>query len=170
MKNFKEIKAEKINENTFEMIGKKWMLITAEKNSEEINTMTASWGGFGVLWKKNVVFIFIRPQRFTKGFVDEAERFSLTFFDESYRKQLGYLGTASGKNENKIEKVGLTIDHENEVPVFKEAETVIICRKLYSQPLEEQFFIDKDSDKECYPDRDYHIMYVGELEKVFVKE
>ncbi|CAK7055138.1 flavin reductase family protein [Fusobacterium varium] len=170
MKNFKEIKVGEINENTFEMIGKKWMLVTAEKKSGEVNTMTASWGGLGVLWRKNVAFIFIRPQRFTKGFVDEAEKFSLTFFDESYRKQLSYLGTASGKDENKIEKAKLTVEHENGAPIFKEAETVIICRKLYAQPLEEQFFIDKDSDKECYPDKDYHVMYVGEIEKVLVKE
>lgn len=170
MKNFKEIKAEEINENTFEIIGKKWMLITAEKSSGEVNTMTASWGGLGVLWRKNVAFIFIRPQRFTKEFVDGAERFSLTFFDESYRKQLGYLGTVSGRDENKIGKANLTVEYEEGVPVFKEAETVIICRKLYAQPLEEKFFIDKDSDKECYPDKDYHIMYVGEIEKVLVKE
>ena len=83
---------------------------------------------------------------------------------------MGYLGTASGRDENKIEKAGLTVEHEDGIPVFKEAETVIICRKLYAQPLEEQFFIDKDSDKECYPDKDYHTMYVGEIEKVFVKE
>ncbi len=75
------------------------MLITAEKSSGEVNTMTASWGGLGVLWRKNVAFIFIRPQCFTKGFIVEAERFSLTFFNESYRKQLGYLGTASGRDE-----------------------------------------------------------------------
>lgn len=170
MKNFKEIKAEEINENTFEIIGKKWMLITAEKSSGEVNTMTASWGGLGVLWRKNVAFIFIRPQRFTKEFVDGAERFSLAFFDESYRKQLGYLGTVSGRDENKIEKAGLIVEYEDGIPAFKEAETVIICRKLYAQPLEEKFFIDKDSDKECYPDKDYHIMYVGEIEKVLVKE
>lgn len=170
MKNFKEIKAEEINENTFEIIGKKWMLITAEKSSGEVNTMTASWGGLGVLWRKNVAFIFIRPQRFTKEFVDGAERFSLTFFDESYRKQLGYLGTVSGRDENKIGKANLTVEYEEGVPVFKEVETVIICRKLYAQPLEEKFFVDKDSDKECYPDKDYHVMYVGEIEKVLVKE
>ena len=170
MKNFKEIKAEEIKENTFEMIGKKWMLITAEKNNGEVNTMTASWGGIGVLWRKNVAFIFIRPQRFTKEFVDESNRFSLTFFDESYRKELGYLGTASGRDENKIEKAKLIVEHENKVPIFKEAETVIICRKLYVQPLEEEFFIDKKSNEECYPDKDYHVMYVGEIEKILIKE
>ena len=45
MKNFKEIKVGEINENTFEMIGKKWMLVTAEKKSGEVNTMTDSFMG-----------------------------------------------------------------------------------------------------------------------------
>lgn len=62
------------------------------------------------------------------------------------------------------------MEHEEGVSVFKEAETVIICKKLYAQPLEKKFFIDKDSDKECYPDKDYHIMYVEEIEKVLIKE
>ena len=37
-----------------------------------LNTITASWGGFGVLWGKNVAFIFIRPQRYTKEFVENS--------------------------------------------------------------------------------------------------
>ena len=31
--------------------------------------MTASWGGMGILWNKPVVFVFIRPQRFTNSLV-----------------------------------------------------------------------------------------------------
>ena len=56
MKNFKEIKVGEINENTFEMIGKKWMLVTAEKKSGEVNTMTASWGGLGVYFYSSSTF------------------------------------------------------------------------------------------------------------------
>ena len=61
------------------MIGKQWMLVTAEK-SGAVNTMTASWGGLGVLWRKNVAYIFIRPQRYTKEFIDAGERFTLSFY------------------------------------------------------------------------------------------
>ena len=39
--------------------------------------MTVSWGGTGVLWGKNVVFIFIRESRYTKDFIDNGEFFSL---------------------------------------------------------------------------------------------
>ena len=82
--------------------------------------MTASWGGFGVLFNKNVAYIFVRPQRFTKEFVDGSDRFSLTFFDKSFKKELSYLGTASGKDEDKINKAGLTTLYLVETPYFEE--------------------------------------------------
>ena len=107
MMNYKEINPIDLNESTFRLIGHDWMLVTAAHNSR-VNTMTASWGGFGVLFNKNVAYIFVRPQRFTKEFVDGSDRFSLTFFDQSFKKELSYLGTASGKDEDKINKAGLT--------------------------------------------------------------
>lgn len=85
------------------MIGKEWLLITAEKDGKA-NTMTASWGGVGVLWGKNVATLYIRPQRYTKEFVDASDTLSLSVLDESFRKTLNYLGTVSGRDENKIEK------------------------------------------------------------------
>ena len=79
MNKLKEIKPEELNESAFKLLGKDWMLITAEKDNK-VNTMTASWGGFGVMFDKNVAYIVIRPQRYTKEFVDKADTFSLTFF------------------------------------------------------------------------------------------
>ena len=96
----------------FEMIGKDWMLITAQKDGK-VNTMTASWGGMGVIWNKNVAFVFIRPSRYTKEFVDNTDSFSLSFFGEEYKDKLTYLGRTSGRDENKIEKAGLTVTHVN---------------------------------------------------------
>ena len=119
MMNYKEINPIDLNESTFRLIGHDWMLVTAANNSR-VNTMTASWGGFGVLFNKNVAFIFVRPQRFTKEFVDGSDRFSLTFFDKSFKKELSYLGTASGKDEDKINKAGLTTLYLVETPYFEE--------------------------------------------------
>ena len=82
----------------FEKIGSQWMLISAEKDGK-VNTMTASWGGVGVLWGKNVVTVYIRPQRYTKEFVDANDTFTLSFFDGNYMKELGYLGKVSGRKK-----------------------------------------------------------------------
>jgi flavin reductase (DIM6/NTAB) family NADH-FMN oxidoreductase RutF len=168
MSNFVDIKLEALDQSVFHMIGKEWMLVTATADDTS-NTMTASWGGLGVLWNRNVAYVFIRPTRFTKHLVDLADTFSLTFFDETHRKTLNYLGTASGRDENKIEKSGLTLIHEEETPYFEEAKLVLICRKLYAQELEAECFIDTALIEKLYPLRDYHTMYVVEITKAMIK-
>ena len=60
MSSFKLISTEEIKSNPFHLIGKEWMLVTAEMNGQ-VNTMTANWGGVGVMWNKDVVFVVIRP-------------------------------------------------------------------------------------------------------------
>ena len=166
---FKEIKPEELQKNPFTMIGKEWLLVPAEKEGK-VNTMTASWGGVGVMWAKNVAFIVLRPQRYTKEFVDASETFSLSVLDESFRKTYSYLGSVSGRNEDKIEKSGLTVAHADETPYFEEANTVLVCRKLYAQEYLPECFLDEEPDRKWYPDKDYHTMYIAEIEKVLIKE
>jgi flavin reductase (DIM6/NTAB) family NADH-FMN oxidoreductase RutF len=164
----RSIKPEELQKNPFSMIGKEWLLVTAEHEGK-VNTMTASWGGLGIMWGKPVAYIVIRPQRYTKGFVDGAKTFSLSVLDEEYRKTLNYLGTVSGRDEDKVVKSGLNVAHEGDTPYFAEANTVLICRKLYAQPYDPQGFIDKSCDERCYPQKDYHTMYIAEIEQVLVR-
>lgn len=150
-------------DDVFSLIGDRWMLVAATDKDGKTNAMTASWGGLGVLWGKKVAFVFIRPQRYTKKFVDDAENFSLSFFEESYKPMLGYMGKVSGKDEDKIKKSGLTVQDKDGAPVFKEASLTLICRKMYRQTLEEDCFIDKTNIGKWYPQKDYHDMYVAEI-------
>lgn len=165
---FQEIKPEALSENPFQMIGKDWMLITAG-TEESCNTMTASWGGLGVMWGKPVAFVVIRPQRYTKEFVDAGETFSLSFLPNEYQKTLGYLGTVSGRTENKIEKAGLTVAFDSNTPYFEEANTVLLCKKLFAQPYEADSFLYEETKEKWYPNEDYHVLYIAEIEKVLVK-
>lgn len=163
----KEIKLEQWNKNVFEAIGKQWMLVTAGDN--EVNTMTASWGGLGVLWGKQVAYIFIRPQRYTKEFIDLSDTFSLSFFGEEYREKLKYLGAVSGREEDKIANSSLTLVRAGDTPYFQEAESVLVCKKLYAQELMPECFMTDEEDKMWYPKGDYHTMYVAEIEKLLVQ-
>ncbi|MDU1412010.1 MAG: flavin reductase family protein [Clostridium sp.] len=164
----KEILHENFNENSFNLIGNDWLLLTAEKEGKA-NTMTASWGGLGILWNKKVAYIFIRPQRYTKEFVDSADRLSISVLPNDYRKELGYLGRISGRDEDKISKANLTVKEYEDVPYFEEARLTMICKKLYAQELKEECFIDKEIIDKCYPQKDYHTMYVVEIEKILEK-
>lgn len=165
---FKEIKPEELNTNPFQMIGKDWLLVTAQKDGA-CNTMTASWGGLGVMWGKDVAFVVIRPQRYTKGFIDGSSAFSLSVLDNSYRKTLNYLGTVSGREEDKIGKSGLTLAYDGQVPYFQEANTVLVCRKMYAQEYKPECFIDPAPDEKWYPQKDYHTLYICEIEKVLTR-
>ena len=169
MPELKEVRPEEFKLSPFQAIGKDWMLIAAEKDGRT-NAMTASWGGLGVMWNKNAAFMVIRPQRFTKEFVDGSATFSLNFFDETRRKDLEYFGTVSGRDEDKIAKTGLTVAHADGAPYFAEASAAVLCRKLFAQPYVEGSFIDAEPVKSCYPNRDFHILYVGEVLRLFARE
>lgn len=163
----KEISFDSFNEHVFHLLAKEWFLITA--GDSQINTMTANWGGLGYLWNQPVAFIFIRPQRYTKQFVDQNERLTLSFFSKEYQKQLGYLGRVSGQDEDKISISGLTPIKVNDVPSFDEARIVMVARKCYQEELKassmDQTLLDK-----MYPERDLHTMYVVSLEHIYIKE
>lgn len=160
-------------ENVFRLIGKDWMLITAagtrEDGSEAVNAMTASWGGMGVLWNKPVAFCFIRPQRFTYTLTEQSERFSLCFFTEEHRAALRLFGTKSGRDTDKFAATGLTPVVTDGAPYIKEARLVLRCRKLYAQDLEEACFLDP-ALLENYKEKDFHRMYVVEIEEAFLQE
>lgn len=166
---FQEISAKNLNENAFQMIGSDWLLVTAQKDGKA-NTMTASWGGIGVMWGKDVAYIVIRPQRYTKEFIDGSDTLSLSVLPEGNKDIYGYLGKVSGRDEDKITKSGLTLVHDNGTPYFEEAKTVLICRKLFAQDMKPEAFLDQSILDKWYPDRDYHTMYICEIEKVLVKD
>ena len=166
---FKEVKAEELELNPFEKIGREWLLIKAG-DGEKSNTMTASWGAMGVMWGKNAVTVYIRPQRYTKEFVDREELFTISVLPESLRKTLNYCGTVSGKGINKIKEAGLTPYPVEGTVGIQEADLIMVCRKMYHDVIKPECFDVKENDEKWYPERDYHMMYIAEVVKVLVKE
>ena len=148
--------------NPFTKIGKEWALVTAG-NKSKCNTMTVSWGGVGVLWGKNVVYIFIRDSRYTKEFIDNGDFFSISFLDNAYRDALNYCGAHSGRDVDKFEEAGLTPAFRHSIPYPDEANFVILCKKMAAVPITEDSFVDPSISKTWYADGDMHTMYVGEI-------
>lgn len=170
MENFEEIKPAAITENFIKLIGSDWMLVTAGQR-EHFNTMTASWGGVGFLWNKPVVFVFIRPQRYTFGFIEQEPMFTLSFFTEAYRSALQLCGTKSGRDTDKVAETGLTpMATEKGNIFFKEAQCVLECKKLYTDDLRSEHFLDKSLAEQWYPAKDYHKMYVAEIVNAWEKK
>ena len=155
-------------DNALKLIGKDWMLITVQ-DGEGANAMTASWGCMGVLWNKPVAVCFIRPQRYTYGLAENEDRMSLAFFGEGYRDALSLCGSKSGRDCDKLSLAGLTVSDVYGVPVIDQASTVIIGKKLYADDLKEDNFVDK-AMLDNYKSKDFHRIYVLEIQKVLSKK
>ncbi|NLU53065.1 MAG: flavin reductase family protein [Clostridiaceae bacterium] len=165
---FKTIKPQELTDNPFTLIGSDWMLITSG-TIDKFNMMTASWGGMGILWGKNVCFVFVRPTRYTYEFMEKQDNFSLSFFGNEWRGALNICGTKSGRDIDKVEATGLIpFKGDNNTVGFEQARLVIECKKLYYQDLTPDNFLDP-SIESFYPIKDYHRMYVGEILSVKVK-
>ena len=154
--------------NAVERIGKEWMLITAAADGK-VNTMTASWGCVGELWNKPVAICFVRPQRYTYEFTEKSDTLSLSFFGKGYRSELTVCGRESGRDIDKFAKTGLSVAYCDDTPYIEQASDVLICRKLYVDDLKEDSFLSKELLRH-YPIKDYHRVYICEIEKVLSRE
>lgn len=167
----KEINPVNITDNAVELIGHKWMLITAG-GQESFNLMTASWGGIGFMWGKPVAFVVVRPNRYTYEFIEKKECLTLSFMGEEFRSALRVCGTTSGRNGDKMAAAGLSpIVTEMGNVAVEGADLVLECRKLYSDALKESGFVDKSCLEKWYAeDNPLHRMYVVEIMHAWIKE
>lgn len=150
-----------------------WALVTAA-DGEKVNTMTVRWGGLGVLWQKNIVTVYVHPDRYTHQFMEKTDKFTVTFFD-GYRDALMLLGTVSGRDRDKITESGLTVEWTDGAPAFKEAALTVTCRLLYRQDLLREGFVSQEIGDETWggprlKDKPLHTMYIGEVIGVYVDE
>ena len=170
----KEISVSELQLNPMTMIAKEWMLVTAGNEQRGYNTMTASWGHLGSIWGHGgglpTAVVYLRPQRYTKEFVDREELFTITVFPEECRKALGYLGSHSGRDGDKVAAAGLTPVFEGDYTYFAEAKLTLVCRKLYRAPIVPEGFLDKSIIDEYYSQFDFHDMYIGEIIKALVQD
>ncbi|MCR5775764.1 MAG: flavin reductase [Lachnospiraceae bacterium] len=148
----------------FSQFDKKWALLTAG-TEDDFNTMTISWGGLGTIWNKPVATVYVRESRYTHDFMDKNEFFTVSFYPERYKKELGVLGAKSGREMDKMKGSGLTAVKAGNSMSFKEAEVTLVCRKLFMQRLIKEN-MPEDVVKSLYADNDFHDMYIGEVTEI----
>ena len=179
---FKKIDVKKdFTENGFSWFHDAELLAAGDK--EKSNAMTIGWGGIGTLWGRTALTVYVAEKRYTKEFMDKAEYFTVMAFDVEHSKVLRYMGTKSGRDEDrsatqgdacpdkKAAALGLhTAYTANGTPYYTEAEMVIECKIMYSAPFDPQYF------KSEVPKRMYsnfpagiHSMYIGEVVNAWKK-
>jgi len=164
---FKEVNIRNIDKSAVKMISDEWALVTASADGVT-NTMTVSWGGIGEIWGKDVVYIFIRPQRYTYELLEKTNDFSMSFFGGEYKKELGYCGKNSGRNGDKFEATGLTKINLDGVECVEQAKVNLVLKKLAYQDIDPKGFIDESIESNY--NGDYHRVYIAEIVKTYIAE
>ena len=172
----KEISYKELSLNPFTNVGDDWWLVSAGNEERGYNGMTAQWGQLGAIWGRPGVrghalptaIVYIRPQRYTKKFMDSSDYFTVSFFDKDKKDALKVCGSKSGRDCDKMKLAELTPEFDGGAVYPKEARLVLKCRKIAIQKMDNAGFVDK-SIEQNYASGDYHYVYIGEIEKVLEK-
>jgi len=97
------------------------------------NAMTAAWGGI-CCSRPPAVAVALRKATYSYASLMERRAFTISIPSEDLAKEADYMGIASGRNENKFEKTGLTpVKAEHvDAPYIKECPMVLECSVIHT--------------------------------------
>lgn len=157
-------------------------ILLTTKMDGKVNTMTIGWGMLGIEWKKPMFIALVRESRFTKEYLDQTGEFTVNVpYGEFDKKIVGYCGTKSGRDTDKIADMGLTPEEPLSIsaPGLRELPLTLECRVLYHQKqdpaalpegIREEFYPQTAESEDLYANRDYHIAYYAEIVNAYIIE
>ena len=141
--------------------------IIVASDGNKTNGMTIGWAGFGVLWRKRMATIYIHKNRYSKHIFDRARYFSICFMKDENRKQLGYFGSVSGRDEDKMRNCGMETAVDL-APYFTNSRVTVICKVMGISDFDIGSVDDTVID--WYKKDGVHTQYYGEIMKVLVED
>lgn len=166
---WQEIMPQNIDVNAVKLFANDWMLLSAGKDTS-MNMMTIAWGALGELWGKPIVTVYVSTDRYTYKFLEDNEYFTVTAFPEQFRDKLQYIGSVSGRDEDKVKGSGLTPEFTKlGNPIYKEANLAIECKKIYAEQLKKELMPLEQSQWYDEKKLGVHMMYIGEIVNVWKK-
>lgn len=155
------------NVDIFKLFDDHWALLTAG-TPDDYNTMTISWGSLGTIWAprgngRQIATVYVKPSRYTFGYLEKSDYYTISFFPESCRKDMAYLGSHSGRDEDKLAATSLTpVEKSNDTMGFEEATLTLVCHKLYSDAFKKEG-IPADIVQAYYDGDEPHHFFIGEI-------
>ena len=158
-----------IEGNMVKMFGDDWFELAAGHEGD-MNLMTIAWGNFGVLWGKPTITVYVSTSRYTNTFMERNDYFTITHFPSSMRDKLQYLGSVSGRDQDKVKGADLTAEFtELGNPIFAEADLAIECRKIYAEQFKPDLLPLQQREWYDHLGLGIHVAYVGEIVNVWKK-
>jgi flavin reductase (DIM6/NTAB) family NADH-FMN oxidoreductase RutF len=128
------------------------------------NVMAIGWGTIGILWRRPIFIVMVRPSRYTYKLIEETGEFTVNIATPELKEVVQYCGTVSGRDHNKFKEKQLTAIPSKEVktPIIKECILHFECRVVYKNDLIPSE-LEKSIIQTLYPKGDFHRVYLGEI-------
>ena len=141
------------------------------KAGETVNTMTIGWGTLGIEWGKPIFTAFLRESRYTKELLDQNPEFTVNIpWEKPVPSILGFCGSRSGRDTDKIKALNLTLQAPQvvSVPAIEELPLTLECKVLYRRK-QDLSAMPGEIQEKFYPQtagaagQDPHTVYFGEI-------
>ena len=116
-------------------LGKDLAVITAG-TPDHFNGLTVKYGAQGILWTKDCLFTFVKPERYTWEFMRDNDYFTVCFFPKERSEVYNVYGYKSGRDTDKPKAAGITPEFLEHGVVYEEACEYYVCRKLYMRQMD----------------------------------
>ncbi len=159
--------------DVFRMFDTQWGLATAG-TLEDFDGCTISWGSLGNIWGlpgkgKPIITIYINCLRYTYDYLMKNEYFTVSFFDEKYKKDLGILGSKSKRDTDKFALTSLTPESHGGSVIFTEANLTLVCRKIYHEDFNAEHLAGDVRDFYAWSKQPPHTQFIGEITELIGK-
>ncbi|VBB09840.1 Hypothetical protein LUCI_5138 [Lucifera butyrica] len=137
----------------------------------KINSMTIGWGSLGVMWRKPVFLVMVRPSRFTFELIEKSNEFTVSVPLHDMKQALSLCGTKSGREMDKLATAGLKAVPGQTIatPVIAGCGLHYECKVIYKQAMLPDA-LEKELTQSCYPAGDHHTLYYGEITATYLDE
>jgi len=159
-----EIPFMKYSEKTMEIMQNPGLLLVSVGKDGKLNAMTIGWGFIGVIWRKPVFIVAVRPSRYTYKLIEETGDFTVNVPSKEMSDVVEYCGTVSGREHDKFKEKNLKAVPSKHVksPIIDQCPINYECKVIYKTKLEPTI-IPEDVKSLFYPGNDYHTLYLGEI-------
>ncbi|MBE6943666.1 MAG: flavin reductase family protein [Ruminococcaceae bacterium] len=166
----KKIDAFEYANDILQAVGKGVLMTT--KADGQVDTMTIGWGTMGIQWGKPIFIAYVRESRYTKALVDKNPEFTINVPYGEYDKGiLGFCGTKSGRDTDKIKELDLHLEEGETVavPAIRELPLTLECKVIYKQEQVKEAIAPENLAR-YYAEGDFHTAYYGQITAAYIVE
>ncbi len=140
------------------------VLLVSQGNEGLPNVMAIGWGTIGIIWRKPIFVVLVRPSRHTYKLIEETGEFTVNIVPPKLKEVVPYCGTVSGRDYDKFKEKQLTTIPSKKVkpPIIKECILHFECRAVYKNDLIPSE-LEKSIIPSLYAKGDFHRIYFGEI-------